>query len=251
MTRQQEDTLVANRLWSEYARTRSPRTREQIIHQFERLAYSVANRFARRGAEIEDLVQVARLGLIKAVDRFDPSTHNRFSTFAIPTILGELRRYFRDYSRGVHVSRGTQELAQSVRRAEDELAESLGRAPTPAELAARLDVSEARVNEVLNLRHATQPLSLDGVLEAGGEAASKLEECLGHEDRAMASAADRISVLRALQGLAEPLREVIRMRYLEDQSQRAVSQQLGMSQMRVCRMERRALGLMRAQLTVN
>src|SRR6476619_5496893 len=108
MTRQQEDTLTADRLWSEYARTHRPETRTQIIEQFSRLAFSMANRFARRGAENEDLFQVAMMGLVKAVDRFDPSTHHRFSTFATPTILGELRRYFRDHAWSVHVPRGTQ-----------------------------------------------------------------------------------------------------------------------------------------------
>lgn len=251
MTRQQEDTLTADRLWAEYARTHSPRTREQLIHQFERLAYSIANRFARRGAENEDLFQVAMLGLVKAVDRFDPTTHHRFSTFATPTILGELRRYFRDHMWSVHVTRGTQELAQQVTRSTRELTERLGRTPTPAELAECLGVTEARINEVQALPQAHRPLSLDGEIETDGERASVLENCLGKEDRQLTSAVDRVSVTAALGNLAEPLREIISMRYLQDLSQREVARRMGVSQMRVSRMERRALGQLRAHFAVH
>lgn len=106
MTAQQLDSQTANRLWADYACTRNPRTREAIVHQFERLAYSVANHFVRRGTEADDLFQVAKVGLVKAVDRFDPRTGYRFSTFAKPMILGEIKRYFRDQSRPIHVPRG-------------------------------------------------------------------------------------------------------------------------------------------------
>ena len=107
-----EDTQVANQLWASYAQNPTPQTRDQIVMQFERLAYSIANRYTRRGVQNEDLFQVARMGLVKAVDRFDPSTQHRFTTFATPTITGEIKRYFRDHSWNVHVPRGMQELAQ-------------------------------------------------------------------------------------------------------------------------------------------
>lgn len=251
MTRQQEDTLTADRLWADYARTRNPHTREALVHQFERLAFSIANRFARRGEENEDLFQVAMMGLVKAVDRFDPETHHRFTTFATPTILGELRRYFRDHMWSVHVTRGTQELAQQVSKTSRHLTEELGRTPTAAELAERLSVTEQRINDVLQLPNAHRPLSLDGEFETDSDRASVLENCLGREDRQLNSAVDRVSVTQALRGLAEPLREVIRLRYLEDLSQREVARRLGLSQMRVSRMERRALGMLRAHFAVH
>src|SRR3954451_19809886 len=147
----QEDSRIADQLWADYARTRDPRTRAAIIHQFERLAYSIANRFARRGAENEDLCQVALLGLVKAVDRFDPKTRYRFSTFATPTIMGELRRYFRDHLWTLHVPRGLQELAQRLQPASRELSARLGRTPTPAELAAHMGIDEAEVQKALVL----------------------------------------------------------------------------------------------------
>jgi RNA polymerase sigma-B factor len=251
MTRQQEDTLTADRLWADYARNRDPRTRDAIVHQFERLAYSIANRFAGKGAENEDLVQVAMMGLVKAVDRFDPRTHHRFTTFAAPTILGELKRYFRDNMWSVHVSRGTQELSQQVTKATRQITEQLGRTPTVAELAERLDVTEERINDIQALPKAHRPLSLDGEFENEGERSSVLENFLGKEDRQMTSAADRVSVRQALISLNEPLREVIRLRYLEDLSQRETARRLGLSQMRVSRMERRALGLLRAHFAAN
>jgi RNA polymerase sigma-B factor len=250
MTRQQEDSLTADRLWADYARTHSPQTREAIVRQFERLAFSLANRFARRGAESEDLVQVALIGLVKAVDRFDPNTQHRFSTFATPTIVGELKRYFRDQTSSVHVTRGVQELAQHVGRAGRQLSDRLGRAPTPAEIAAHLGVAEERVIDTLGVAGAQRPLSLDAEL-AGGERGRALEQCLGTEDRHLTGAVDRVSVGQALRGLAEPLRDIIRLRYFEDLSQREVARRLGLSQMRVSRLERRALGLLRAQFAVN
>jgi RNA polymerase sigma-B factor len=201
--------------------------------------------------ENDDLYQVARLGLVKAVDRFDPSTHNRFSTFATPTILGELRRHFRDNSRSVHVTRSVQELDQRAARGSRELSERLGRTPTTGELAAHLGVSEEQVAEVMALPKACRPVSLDGEIAKGEDRATSLDAFLGADDTAMTTAVDRVSVTHALRTLAEPLREVIRMRFFEDLSQREVGRRLGMTQMRVCRMERRALELMRAQFAVH
>src|SRR5204862_2941683 len=127
---------------------------------------------------------VALLGLVKAVDRFDPAVHVRFTTFATPTILGELRHHLRSHGWYIHVPRGMQELAQQVRKAEAQLTERLGRHPTTAELAARLDLSEENVREALSLREVNQPLSLDGIIEApGGNRA--LSQCLGADDAAL------------------------------------------------------------------
>ncbi|MFN3650120.1 MAG: SigB/SigF/SigG family RNA polymerase sigma factor [Armatimonadota bacterium] len=252
MTVRELDTLTANRLWEEYARTRDPRTRDAIVHQFERLAYSIANRFARRGTENEDLFQVAMMGLVKAVDRFDPTTRNRFSTFATPTILGELRRYFRDHGWSVHVPRGMQELAQQVTRAAGEMTERLGRAPTAAEIAARLELPEERVEQALALEEVTRPLSLDGEFESGDDDRSRvLEQCLGAEDAGLSHAEDRLGVQQAVRHLSEPLRNVIDLRYLRAMSQRETARQLGLSQMQVSRMEHRALEQLRSEFAVN
>jgi RNA polymerase sigma-B factor len=252
LTCREEDARNADRLWAHYARTRDPRTREAIVRQFERLAYSIANRFARKGLENDDVVQVALMGLVKAVDRFDPSTNYRFSTFATPTILGEIRRYFRDHSWNIHVPRGLQELASRVGRASRELTESLGRNPTPAELAARLEVTEEQVLEALALEEVNRPLSLDGEFESGdSDRSAMLEGSLGMEDARLSHTEHRVSVKQAMNRLSEGLREVIQLRYLGELSQREVARRLGLSQMQVSRLEKRALEQLRAQFAVN
>jgi RNA polymerase sigma-B factor len=246
-----DDTRTADRLWADYARTHDPRTREAIIHQFERLAYSIANRFTQRGVESEDLFQVALMGLVKAVDRFDPTTHYRFSTFATPTILGELRRYFRDHSWNVHVPRGLQEFSQQVNKARRQTTERLGRAPTNAELARALSATEEQVVEAVGLEEANRPVSLDGAVEASESGRSTvLEECLGRIDPELRNSETRVSVRQAIGHLPSAHRDLIRMRYLEGLSQREVARQLGMSQMQVSRQERRAMDELRQEFLV-
>jgi RNA polymerase sigma-B factor len=238
-------------LWADYSRKHDPRTREAIIQQFKPFASSLASRFARRGVQDEDLAQVALLGLVKAVDRFDANADVRFITFAAPTILGEIRRYFRDCSWRVHVPRGLQERAGRVARAERALAGELGREPTRREIAVRLDLTEEEVLEALSVAETSRPLSLDAVLELGeSRGPVSLEESLGAPDAALQSAECRISVNQALRCLAEPLRELLRLRYFDHLSQRQVARRLGVSPMHVCRMERRALDLLRQQFAV-
>jgi len=248
---QSEQSRTADRLWSEYAATRDPRKREEIVRQFQRLAFSIANRFARRGMDSEDVVQVAMMGLVKAVDRFDPSTNYRFSTFATPTILGEIRRYFRDHYSPVHIPRGMQDLAQRVRRAHRELAAGQAGPPTPAELAAWLEVPQEDVERALAVEELVRPLSLDGERERSARGPRALDETLGAEDLWLAEAERRVSVRQAVGRLSEPLARIIRMRYLGEMSQREVARRLGISQMQVSRLERRALGVLRRQFAVS
>jgi RNA polymerase sigma-B factor len=223
------------------------------VHQFERLAYSIANRYARHSPEDEDLFQVARIGLVKAVDRFDPTTCFRFTTFATPTILGEIKRHFRDHSRSVHVPRGIQELASKAERANRELTRRLGRAPVIAELAAELGVSEERVLEAQSMEENCRPLSLDVDADASdsGERAGDLTATLGSEDAGLASAEHRVGLGQALSHLSTQLRAVIQLRYIADLSQREVARRLNLSQMQVCRMEKRALRELRTHFAVN
>jgi RNA polymerase sigma-B factor len=252
MAHHAEDTRIADRLWADYARTHDPRTREAIVHQFERLAYSIANKFARRGVDNEDLVQVALVGLVKAVDRFDPKTNFRFSTFATPTILGELKRYFRDHSWTLHVPRGTQELAVKVERASRDLSERLGQAPTAAELATHLGVTEEAVVEALNLPEVNHTLSLDRELTPiDGDRPTLLEQYLGREDTGLKETDYRLGLRQALHHLSAQLQEIVQLRYFAELSQRAVARRLGLSQMQVSRMERRALEQLRTHFVVN
>ena len=247
MTAQQLDSRTADRLWADYARTRDPRTRDALVQQFERLAYSVANPFVRRGAEAEDLYQVARMGLVKAVDRFDPGTGFRFSTFAKPKILGEIKRYFRDHSRSFHVPRGLQERERLVARASQQLALRLGHSPTPAEIANHVELSEEQVREALALEEAIHPVSLDGEVTGGdGDGGGvSLAEYLGSEDTDLCNAEARVGMRQALDHLSLPLRQVLQLRFFGELSQREVAARMEVSQMKVSRMEKRALAELR------
>lgn len=247
----QEDTQVANKLWADYAQNPTTQTRDQLVMQFERLAYSIANRYTRRGVQNEDLFQVARMGLVKAVDRFDPSTQHRFSTFATPTITGEIKRYFRDHSWNVHVPRGMQELAQSVNRTVRDLTDAEGNAPDAAAVAAHLGVAEDKVSQAMRLDQTNHVLSLDAGPDADGERPQSLAQTLGDEDININLSEVKISVHQAIAHLAPPMREVIQLRYLEEMSQRDVAKKLGLSQMQVSRIERRALVELRSQFALN
>ena len=254
MTPQQAERRTADLLWTEYARTHDPRTREALITQFERLAYSLANRYAKRGAEFDDICQVARLGLVKAVDRFDPATNYRFTTFATPTILGEIRRYFRDRCRPLHVPRAIHDLAPKVERAAERLAVRLGRSPKAQEIAESLGIAEELVVEVLALESAGRPISLHTANKRGSDDSSlPLEEHLvsASADGDMRRADDRVFVHQALRGLSRPLRDVIQMRYLSQLTQREVAKRLGCTQINVCRMEKRALEQLRGAFAIN
>ena len=243
------DSQFADQLWTEYAHTHDPRTRETIIHLFERLAYGIANRFSRRGVADEDLAQVAMLGLVEAVDRFDPTTHYCFSTFAIPTILGAIRHHFRDHYWSVHVPRGVQELAQHLKRMELVMFAELGRSPTFGELSVRLQVSEESLVEAAGLEEFNHLVSLDGRFQtADPAAAGPLTEVLGGEDPDLLGVELSIALDQALGHLPPTLREVLRLRYLGELSQRAVGRRLGLSQMQVSRLEKQALSELRREL---
>jgi RNA polymerase sigma-B factor len=244
-----EQTRAADRLWREYARTHDPHTRDALVKQFERLAFSIANRYARRGTENEDLLQVAMLGLVKAVDRFDPATRYRFSTFATPTILGEIRRYFRDQTWKLHVPRGMQELYRRVEATEREIAESTGGAPTPEAVAHRLHVPEQQVVEAMTLAQINHPLSLDGEFEHDSDGRKEqLETALGTEDERLDGIEWHIGLEQALDHLSKPLKRVVELRYLSALTQRETAERMGLTQMQVCRLERRALQYLRVHL---
>ncbi len=253
------DTLLADRLWADFAQATDARSREvarrQIIRQFTRLAYSIANRFARRevfGGDHEDLCQVAMIGLVKAVDRFDPGTGYRFTTFAAPTILGEIRRYLRDHSWSLHVPRGLQELLPQVYRATEELREKLDHPPTAAEIAEHLNIREREVQRALDLDASNRPLSLDAVVDGGGcDRPAVLEQCLGAPDQSLSAAESRVSLEQALRLLPPDLQEIIHLRFFAELSQREVAIRLGLSQMGVCRLERKALERLRSQFRVH
>lgn len=221
-----------------------PTARRLLVERFMPLARSVARRYEHRGEPLDDLVQVASLALVKAIDRYDVSRGHAFSTFAVPTIAGELKRHFRDRSWAVRPPRGMQELVQRVDRVSSRLSQELDRAPTVAELAEAAGADEEQILEALQARTGRAALSLQA--PAGhNDDASTLADTLGYDDRGFADA-DASALLGALfSSLPTRSIAVLRMRFEEDLTQAEIGERIGVSQMQVSRIIRRAIADLR------
>lgn len=231
-------------LFQEWRATGREELREQIIQQALPLAFRLARRFAYRGEPLEDLEGQAMLGLIKAVDRYDPQSQVKFITYATHTIMGELRRYFRDHGWAIKVPRRLQDLVLEIREAEQELEQTLGRSPTVAELADALQVREEDILNALEASSGYTTLSWEGELspEEEEEEGSSLGDFIGAEDDSLERYLTRQALLEAVKHLEERERYIIERRYLLDEaSQAEVAKELGISQMHVSRLERRAI----------
>ena len=225
-----------------YARSRDVDVREQAIHQYRHLVEILSAKMARRGAPMEDLIQVATIGLIQALDRFDPNRGVKFTTYAVNTIVGELKHYFRDCTWMVKVPRRLQELASSVHRTNEALSRELGRAPTIGEMARRLDLSEEVIVEAMELEVVYSPFSLDAHLGAeDAEGHERLTDVLGHSDRRLDCIIDHAPLQGAMEKLDPRKQWILQRRYFDDWSQTEVGRALGISQMHVSRLEREAL----------
>jgi RNA polymerase sigma-B factor len=223
-----------------FAATRDPGLRTQLVHRYLPLARYAANHYARRSEPFDDLVQVASLGLLKAIDRFDPQNGATFSSYALPTMLGELRRYFRDRGWAVRPPRTLQEHALLVERESGELQRELGRSPTVAELAARTGLT---LEEVLDGREAIVAHSATSLSTpvGDGEDAAPLGDLLGTEDIGYDRAEDRATVEALTQALSRREREILRLRMEEDLTQSEIGERIGLSQMHVSRLLRQIL----------
>jgi RNA polymerase sigma-B factor len=235
------------RLLVRYGRERDAATRTELVERFLPLAYKLARRYSGGGESLEDLQQVASLGLLKAVDRYDPSQQTAFSSFAVPTILGELRRHFRDKGWAVRVPRDLQELAVRVEREAQLLEGELGRAPTAAELAARCDVTVEAVLEARQAAGARHATSLDRPREDDDDSATSLGDTLGEEDRGFETAEASATLDRLLSVLSDREREVLRLRFQEDLTQSQIGARVGVSQMQVSRLLRHSIAVLREE----
>jgi RNA polymerase sigma-B factor len=227
--------------------------RAELIERHLPLAARLAARYVRDPQQSDDLVQVASVGLIAAVERFDPDRGFAFSSFAVPTILGELKRHFRDHGWSLHVDRRTQELAQSILEAQREFAVD-GRAATVDALAKRLDCEPERVLEGLEASFARMPLSLDAPISRAPSPGpeheeSSLIETVGADDPLLERATDRVTLGAAFRHLPRIERRVVYLRFGEELSQREIATQVGVSQMHVSRLLRRALERLREHVT--
>ena len=237
--RQANATQHEDELLQAYAATRSPDLREELVRRFMPLAKSLALRYRRQTESRDDLVQVASLGLVKSINGFDPSLGFPFMAYAVPTILGELRRHFRDHVWNLRLPRGLQELTMKIDSAVDGLAEELGRHPTPTEIAERLDVTVEDVLDGIEAGHARSTQSLDAP-SSQDEGSLTLVETLGGTEAGY----DRVEAQEAAARAALDEREwqVLRLRFVDQMTQREIGHELGVSQMMISRISRRALG---------
>jgi RNA polymerase sigma-B factor len=222
--------------------------REQLISGYLPVAQHIACRFTGRGEPLDDLVQVATVGLINAVDRFDPTRGSNFLSFAVPTITGEVRRYFRDHGWSTRVPRRLKDLNLASRRTLAELSQQLGRAPRPSEIADRLGVPVSDVIEGLHAGKAYRGSSLDEMLGCGKGSAT-LDEFVSDLDAELARIDHRETLRPVLAELTPRDRTILILRFFHELTQRQIAEQVGISQMHVSRVLRRTLTLLRNRIT--
>ncbi|MGH7728190.1 MAG: SigB/SigF/SigG family RNA polymerase sigma factor [Vulcanimicrobiaceae bacterium] len=223
--------------------------RDELVVAHLNLARYLAVKFANRGEALDDLIQVGTVGLIKAIDRFDIARGVEFTTYATPTIVGEIKRYFRDKGWAVKVPRRLQELNLAVNRAIEKLTIEFGRSPTVRELAERLEVSEDDVLEAQELGGAYNLLSLDTEVSSEGDKNTQtLAEYIGALDPSLANLEDRANLERAFEVLTRRERVILFLRFYEAVSQTEIARRLNVSQMHVSRLQQKALEKLRAFL---
>jgi RNA polymerase sigma-B factor len=232
-------------LLARYHHEGDPAAREALVQRFLPLARQLARRYQRGGEPLDDLVQVASLGLLKAIDRFDPERETAFSSFAVPTILGELKRHFRDKGWSVRVPRDLQELTVKVDRVGEQISRDLGRAPTPGEIAEAIGVTAEQVLEAREASAAYRAVSLDRPRDEEDEDSSGIADAVGAEDPGFSVAEDAATVERLMRVLTDRQREVLRLRFEEDLTQSEIGARVGVSQMHVSRLIRQSVARLR------
>jgi RNA polymerase sigma-B factor len=234
------DRMIRERSrFAQYRRSRDPSLREELVVQHLPLAKHLARRYSRGIDEQSDLEQVASVGLLKAIERFDPDRGVTFTSYAVPTIVGELKRYFRDRGWSVRLPRNLQELALRVNRVNQELATELGRTPTTSEIARRAGATDEEVLEAWEASGAYRAVSLDtSPHDADGESPPMQ---LATEEPGFDIVDSAVSLTPVLRALGEREREILRLRFVEDMTQSQIGARLGISQMHVSRLIRRAL----------
>jgi RNA polymerase sigma-B factor len=236
-------------LFARYLDKRDPVDREMLVERFLPLARQLARRYQRPEEPFDDLFQVACLGLVKAIDRFDLEREVAFSSYAVPTILGEIKRYFRDRTWSVRVPRDLQELALKVDRAVSELSLDLHRQPTVEEIGAKVGAEEEDVLEALEASGAYKATSLESPRSSEDESGDTLGDTLGTEERGFALAEDRATIEHLMRSITPREREVLHLRFAEDLTQAEIGERIGVSQMQVSRIIRQSVARLRAYAT--
>lgn len=247
-------SLIENRAVDEteamlrrYADTGDTCIRDRIVERNLKIAAMVARRFSGKGVEYDDLYQVASLALFKAVDRYDPDRGVKFVSFVTPTIVGEVKNYFRDRSRTIRLPRNSGEMMRAIDKATEEISQLLLRQPTPQELADHMGLDVESVLLAMEMRGASRTVSLDFSPENEDED-TPLSAFLGMEEKGFSNFEMNDAIMSAMAALDDRQKEVLRLRFFENLSQREAAERLGISQMSVSRVERRALEIMKTAL---
>jgi RNA polymerase sigma-B factor len=240
------DRAHARELFERYVADRDQAVRAELIELHRPLVEYLARRFRNRGEPLEDLVQVGTIGLLKAIDRFDLDREVEFSTYATPTIVGELKRHFRDKGWTVRVPRRLQELNLTITRAVAALSQEIGRSPTIAEIAAKVGMSEEEVLEGMESANAYQVVSLDA--PAGMDDAQTVSEHIGSEDEGLEALEYRAALEPLIAELPERERRILYLRFFRGMTQSQIAARLGISQMHVSRLLNRTLSALRRGL---
>jgi RNA polymerase sigma-B factor len=235
----------ARELFLRWQRERDVRAREALVRRFMPLARSLARRYGRSSEPFEDLLQVASLGLLKALDRYDSDRGHSFASFAVPTILGEMRRYFRDSGWAVHVPRGAQERALKVRDAQERLANERGHAPTVNQLAEYLELDSEDVLDALQALQSYETLSLDAPRPGADGDLISYGDSMGEDDVRFELVELDATVTAVLRHIPPRERLILRMRFVDDLTQTEIAERIGISQMQVSRLLRRSLEQLR------
>jgi len=235
----------ATELFARWQQDGDRRARAELVERFLPLARKLARRYSGAREPFDDLMQVASLGLVKAIDRFDATRGTAFSSFAVPTILGELKRYFRDLGWAVHVPRGAQELALKVEEGQQQLTARTGRSPSVQDLACSLELSVEDVLDALETSGAHHTVSLDTPREDGDGESGTLADAFGQDDVRFEFIEASVSIAAAAQHLSARERRALELRFVDDLTQTEIAEVIGVSQMQVSRILRRALTRLR------
>ena len=240
------------RLFAAYQRAEHDETRaavrEKLVNQYIGLVEFLARRFRNRGEPLEDLVQVGTIGLLKAIDRFDLEREVEFSTYATPTIVGELKRHFRDKGWAVRVPRRLQELHLELTKVISALGQELGRSPTVPEIAESAGISEETVLEGMEIAHAYSFTSLDAPIDSDDAESSSFADQMGSEDEQLETLEYRASLAPEMAKLPERERKILFLRFYRGMTQSEIADRLGISQMHVSRLLNRTLVRLREAL---
>lgn len=238
-------TSGSSELFERWHRYGDRRARDELIERFLPLARKLARRYVPSSEPYEDLVQVASLGLVKAVERFDPGRGFAFTSFAVPTIVGELKRYFRDSGWALHVDRSAQERARKIIEAEQQITVQTGHSPTVNELAQYLEMSEEEVLDGLQTAEAYDAISLDAPLQSDEDGVTTRLDSIADRDERLGLVDEQATIFAAARHLSVREREILFLRFTEDLTQTEIAERVGVSQMQVSRLLRRSVQRLR------